>query len=62
METIYSMRAAAEGRAMNSDEQREDRWARIAAQREQEREPQGEAVRLFQPAPAPMPGQTGMEL
>jgi hypothetical protein len=27
-----------------------------------EREPQGSAVRLFEPAPAPMPGQTGMEL
>lgn len=29
--TIYSQRAADEGRAMTSDEQREDRWARLLA-------------------------------
>jgi hypothetical protein len=30
--------------------------------READRAPQGEAVRLFTPAPATMPGQTGMAL
>jgi hypothetical protein len=30
--------------------------------REREREPQGEAVRLFTPAPAQMPGQTMLEV
>jgi hypothetical protein len=35
--TVHSARAAAEGRAMNSDEQRADRWIRLeraAAKRE----------------------------
>jgi hypothetical protein len=60
--TIYSAAAAAEGRAMNSDEQRADRWARLAAKREADREPQGEAVRLFTPAPVQLEGQASMDL
>jgi hypothetical protein len=33
-QTAFSLAAAREGRSMNSDEQRADRWARIAASRE----------------------------